>query len=88
MNVSDQALHRGLSTKEKIKIIIILAFPAVIENFFQTMLGFADTFFCLSDRTGRSIGRRCDQCYISHLLCNLYGDWCRCQRVNGKCDWC
>lgn len=45
MNVSDQALHRGLSTKEKIKIIIILAFPAVIENFFQTMLGFADTFF-------------------------------------------
>ncbi|WP_375533592.1 MATE family efflux transporter [Alteribacillus sp. HJP-4] len=45
MTVSDQTLAQGLSTKEKIKIIIVLAVPAVIENFFQTMLGFADTFF-------------------------------------------
>ncbi|CEI83002.1 MATE family efflux transporter [Oceanobacillus oncorhynchi subsp. incaldanensis] len=45
MNVADQTLKKGLSTNDKIKIIIILAVPAVIENFFQTMLGFADTFF-------------------------------------------
>lgn len=45
MSVADQTLKKGLSTSEKLKIIIILAVPAVIENFFQTMLGFADTFF-------------------------------------------
>ena len=45
MTVADQTLKKGLSTSEKLKIIIILAVPAVIENFFQTMLGFADTFF-------------------------------------------
>ncbi|MBU0904737.1 MAG: MATE family efflux transporter [Firmicutes bacterium] len=33
------------NTKEKIKIIIVLAMPAVIENFFQTILGFVDTYF-------------------------------------------
>lgn len=45
MAVSDQTLRPGLNTKEKMKIIFVLALPAVIENFFQTMLGFADTFF-------------------------------------------
>ncbi|WP_040980540.1 MULTISPECIES: MATE family efflux transporter [Oceanobacillus] len=45
MSVADQTLKKGLSTSEKLKVIIILAVPAVIENFFQTMLGFADTFF-------------------------------------------
>ncbi|MGS2780463.1 MATE family efflux transporter [Robertmurraya sp. GLU-23] len=33
------------NTKGKIKIILILALPAVIENFFQTILGFIDTYF-------------------------------------------
>lgn len=42
--------HKGLLSKdnnlrEKIKIILILAIPAVIENFFQTTLGFVDTYF-------------------------------------------
>src|SRR5690625_526080 len=45
MTVADQTLKKGLSISEKLKIIIVLAVPAVIENFFQTMLGFADTFF-------------------------------------------
>ncbi|ANU20652.1 MATE family efflux transporter [Planococcus plakortidis] len=31
--------------KERLKIIIVLAIPAVIENFFQTLLGFVDTYF-------------------------------------------
>lgn len=31
--------------KSRLKLIIILAIPAVIENFFQTALGFVDTFF-------------------------------------------
>lgn len=31
--------------RERIKLIIILAIPAVIENFFQTVLGFVDTYF-------------------------------------------
>ncbi|WP_368659649.1 MATE family efflux transporter (plasmid) [Metabacillus halosaccharovorans] len=33
------------NNKEKIKIILVLALPAVIENFFQTILGFVDTYF-------------------------------------------
>lgn len=32
-------------TKDKIKIILLLAIPAVAENFFQTILGFVDTLF-------------------------------------------
>lgn len=32
-------------TREKIKIILLLAMPAVIENFFQQILGFVDTLF-------------------------------------------
>ncbi|TFB22135.1 MATE family efflux transporter [Filobacillus milosensis] len=35
----------SISTKEKVKITLILAMPAVIENFFQTILGFVDTLF-------------------------------------------
>lgn len=31
--------------KGKVKIILALALPAVIENFFQTLLGFVDTYF-------------------------------------------
>ncbi|MGE6489775.1 MATE family efflux transporter [Paenisporosarcina sp. NPDC076898] len=33
------------NTKNKIKIILVLAIPAVIENFFQTLLGLVDTYF-------------------------------------------
>lgn len=45
VSVSDQTLQKKLSTKEKVKLITWLAIPAVIENFFQTVLGFVDTFF-------------------------------------------
>lgn len=31
--------------KDRLKIIIILAIPAVVENFFQMLLGFVDTYF-------------------------------------------
>ncbi|MDC3413861.1 MATE family efflux transporter [Terrihalobacillus insolitus] len=31
--------------RAKVKIILVLAMPAVIENFFQTILGFVDTYF-------------------------------------------
>lgn len=34
-----------LNTKEKIKIILLLAMPAVIENFFQMNVGFVDMLF-------------------------------------------
>ncbi|GAF11591.1 Na+-driven multidrug efflux pump [Bacillus sp. JCM 19046] len=44
-NLSDQTIQKQLSLRAKIKIILVLALPAVVENFFQTMLGFADTFF-------------------------------------------
>jgi putative MATE family efflux protein len=30
---------------ERLKVITILAIPAVVENFFQTILGFVDTYF-------------------------------------------
>lgn len=30
---------------KKMKVILLLALPAVIENFFQTVLGFVDTYF-------------------------------------------
>ncbi|MFP3355789.1 MATE family efflux transporter [Planococcus sp. SIMBA_143] len=33
------------SDKDRLKVIVILAIPAVIENFFQTLLGFVDTYF-------------------------------------------
>lgn len=33
------------SDKARIKLVIILAVPAVIENFFQTAVGFVDIYF-------------------------------------------
>lgn len=45
MNTHEVNLDPGSSTKDKIKIILVLALPAVIENFFQTILGFVDTYF-------------------------------------------
>ncbi|EZH65609.1 multidrug transporter MatE [Bacillaceae bacterium JMAK1] len=45
MSIADRTLQEGLRTSEKIKIILVLAMPAVIENFFQTLLGFVDTLF-------------------------------------------
>ncbi|GAK02320.1 hypothetical protein JCM19037_546 [Geomicrobium sp. JCM 19037] len=45
MNTADRVLEEGLITTEKIKIILIIAMPAVIENFFQMLLGFVDTLF-------------------------------------------
>ncbi|MFT4413401.1 MATE family efflux transporter [Bacillus sp. UMB0728] len=33
------------SQKDILKMIMVLAIPAIIENFFQTILGFVDTFF-------------------------------------------
>lgn len=38
-------LHVPENNKGKLKIILALALPAVIENFFQTILGFVDTYF-------------------------------------------
>ncbi|GAK12833.1 MATE family efflux transporter [Geomicrobium sp. JCM 19039] len=45
MNMADRVLEEGLKTTDKIKIILIIAMPAVIENFFQMLLGFVDTLF-------------------------------------------
>ncbi len=38
-------IHIVENNKVKLKIILALALPAVIENFFQTLLGFVDTYF-------------------------------------------
>ncbi|WP_227396111.1 MATE family efflux transporter [Jeotgalibacillus aurantiacus] len=40
-----QVLDVASSRKDKIKVILLLAIPAVAENFFQTVLGFVDTLF-------------------------------------------
>ncbi|SOC21915.1 putative MATE family efflux protein [Ureibacillus xyleni] len=43
-----QEANNGIApntNKARLKLIIILAIPAVIENFFQTVLGFVDTYF-------------------------------------------
>ena len=45
MNTHEVNLDPQSNTKDKIKIILVLALPAVIENFFQTILGFVDTYF-------------------------------------------
>ncbi|MCH4827284.1 MATE family efflux transporter [Planococcus halocryophilus] len=42
--VKDQVL-KPQNDRDRMKIIVILAVPAVIENFFQTLLGFVDTYF-------------------------------------------
>ncbi|ASK61330.1 MATE family efflux transporter [Virgibacillus phasianinus] len=44
-NSNDVLPKKNNGTKEKLKIILFLAMPAVIENFFQTILGFVDTLF-------------------------------------------
>jgi putative MATE family efflux protein len=38
-------LSNANNLRDKIKIILVLAIPAVVENFFQTTLGFVDTYF-------------------------------------------
>ncbi|EWG08586.1 MATE family efflux transporter [Cytobacillus firmus] len=43
--IVDAKLKNIQSNKDRLKIITILAIPAVIENFFQTILGFVDTYF-------------------------------------------
>ncbi|MBG9546834.1 MATE family efflux transporter [Bacillus firmus] len=43
--IVDTKLKNVQSNKDRLKIITILAIPAVIENFFQTILGFVDTYF-------------------------------------------
>lgn len=43
--VVDEKLKSIKSNKDRLKIITVLAIPAVIENFFQTILGFVDTYF-------------------------------------------
>ncbi|KMK76323.1 MATE family efflux transporter [Alkalihalobacillus pseudalcaliphilus] len=45
MSLRTPPLENQSSVKDKLKIIILLAIPAVIENFFQTLLGFVDTLF-------------------------------------------
>lgn len=42
--ISEQTLPPK-TDRERLKIIVILAIPAVIENFFQTLLGFVDIYF-------------------------------------------
>lgn len=45
MKTHEVNINQAGNTKDKIKIILVLAMPAVIENFFQTILGFVDTYF-------------------------------------------
>ncbi len=45
METHGDNIPHAVQTKDKIKIILVLALPAVIENFFQTILGFVDTYF-------------------------------------------
>ncbi|MBN8204319.1 MATE family efflux transporter, partial [Bacillus sp. NTK034] len=40
-----QTLRSDESNSQILKTILFLAMPAVIENFFQTILGFVDTLF-------------------------------------------
>lgn len=42
---NEKVINDANDTKTKIKLIFILALPAVAENFFQTLLGFVDTLF-------------------------------------------
>lgn len=42
---NERNIQHAENTLGKVKIILVLAIPAVIENFFQTMLGFIDTYF-------------------------------------------
>lgn len=40
-----EGISQERSTKQKIKIILALAVPAMIENILQTVVGFVDTLF-------------------------------------------
>jgi putative MATE family efflux protein len=40
-----ETIHSKESNRQVLKTIFLLAMPAVIENFFQTILGFVDTLF-------------------------------------------
>lgn len=44
-NSKDSIPGEPIDTRGKIKVILLLAMPAVMENFFQTILGFVDTLF-------------------------------------------
>lgn len=44
-NLLSAPAYQPKSDKDRLKIIAILAIPAVLENFFQTLLGFVDTYF-------------------------------------------
>jgi putative MATE family efflux protein len=41
----DDKIKLADTDMKKIKVILLLAFPAIIENLFQTILGFVDTYF-------------------------------------------
>ena len=43
--VDTEKVLRADTTSARLKLIIVLAVPAVIENLFQTVLGFVDTYF-------------------------------------------
>ncbi len=45
MKNNDITIPESENTKDKIKVILVLAMPAVIENLFQSILGFVDTYF-------------------------------------------
>lgn len=45
MEHNKETIQHSENDRGKIKIILVLAMPAVIENFFQTILGFVDTYF-------------------------------------------
>ncbi|WP_088051906.1 MATE family efflux transporter [Virgibacillus dakarensis] len=44
-HMEDDKIKLADTDGKKMKIILLLAFPAVIENLFQTILGFVDTYF-------------------------------------------
>jgi putative MATE family efflux protein len=44
-HIENHRIEAADTNKKKMKIILILALPAVVENFFQTILGFVDTYF-------------------------------------------
>lgn len=45
LNRINEKINMPETNKGRIKIIMVLAIPAVIENFFQTFVGFVDTYF-------------------------------------------
>ncbi|WP_232353728.1 MULTISPECIES: MATE family efflux transporter [Bacillaceae] len=44
-NIEGKEVQEADTNRKKIKLILLLALPAVVENFFQTILGFVDTYF-------------------------------------------